>query len=56
MASEEADIVDIGVLYDGTWHTGIGMAIDILTGYVVDFEVVSNFCVVCEKEKTKEDN
>ena len=48
---------------DGTWHkgghtshTGIGVAIDINTGYVVGFEVVSNFCQVCEREKNMEDD
>ena len=48
---------------DSTWHncghtshTGIGVAIDILTGQVVDVEVVSNFCQVCECEKNMEDD
>ena len=62
-ARPEDAVVDICVSFDGTWHkrghtshTGIGVAIDILTGYVVDFEVVSNFCLVCEREKNMEDD
>ena len=62
-ARPEDDVVDICVSFDGTWHkrghtshTGIGVAIDILTGYVVDFEVVLNFCLVCEREKNMEDD
>ena len=48
------------VSYDGTWqkrghssHNGI--AIDILTGYVVDFEVLANLCIYYEKQKQKEE-
>ncbi|GFU14378.1 uncharacterized protein TNCV_3097831 [Trichonephila clavipes] len=43
-----AEIADLSVSFDGTWltrgHTsliGIGCVIDMLTGYVVDFEVMS---------------
>lgn len=50
----EKDILDICVSYDGTWqkrgHTslyGIGVVIDILTGLVVDFEILSKYCHDC---------
>ncbi|GFW71444.1 uncharacterized protein TNCV_3459701 [Trichonephila clavipes] len=43
-----AEIADLSVSFDGTWltrgHTsliGVGCVIDMLTGYVVDFEVMS---------------
>lgn len=48
------DIIDICVSFDGTWqkrgHTslyGIGIAIDIMTGLVVDFEIMSKYCPEC---------
>lgn len=54
LVPENSEFIDIAVSYDGTWHkrghtshSGIGVAIDILTGYVVDFEVMSNFCLTC---------
>ncbi|GFX54236.1 uncharacterized protein TNCV_2338701 [Trichonephila clavipes] len=47
-----AEITDLSVSFDGTWltrgHTsliGVGCVIDMLTGYVVDFEVMSKVCV-----------
>ena len=62
-ASSDDEKIDIAVSYDGTWqkrghtsHNGIGIAIDILTGYVVDFEVLSNLCIYCEKQKQIEDD
>ncbi|GFW44034.1 uncharacterized protein TNCV_997991 [Trichonephila clavipes] len=43
-----AEIADLSVSFDGTWLTrgqtsliGVGCVIDMLTGYVVDFEVIS---------------
>lgn len=51
----EDEIVDISVSFDGTWltrgHTsqiGIGCVIDIQTGYVVDFHVMSKYCRECD--------
>lgn len=50
------DIIDIGVSFDGTWHKrghsslyGIGSVIDILTGLVIDFTVMSKYCHDCTK-------
>ncbi|GBM55947.1 hypothetical protein AVEN_240559-1 [Araneus ventricosus] len=47
-SNDDNDIVDIGVSYDGSWLTtvhisniGIGRVIDLLTGFVIDFEVMS---------------
>ncbi|GBN51214.1 hypothetical protein AVEN_114572-1 [Araneus ventricosus] len=52
------DVVDIGVSYDGSWltrgHTsniGIGCVIDLLTGFVIDFEVMSKRCEECQQTK-----
>lgn len=52
---EDSDaIIDITVSYDGTWqkrgHTslyGIGAVIDIATGVVLDYEVLSKYCPEC---------
>ena len=52
---EDADaVINIGVSFDGTWqkrgftsHYGIGICIDILTGLVIDFEVLSSYCHAC---------
>ncbi|GFX89784.1 uncharacterized protein TNCV_2245841 [Trichonephila clavipes] len=47
-SKNDKDIVDIGVSYDGSWltkgHTsniGLGCVIDLLTGFVIDYEVMS---------------
>ncbi|GFT76875.1 uncharacterized protein TNCV_4931661 [Trichonephila clavipes] len=51
-------IIDIGVSYDGSWltrgHTsniGVGCVIDLLTGFVIDYEVMSKRCGECEQTK-----
>ena len=53
----------IDVSFDGTWHKrgftshyGVGVVIDVLTGYVIDFEVMSSYCHVCAVNVTKLDN
>lgn len=45
---------DICVSFDGTWHKrghtshyGVGAVIDVLTGLVVDYEVLSTYCQAC---------
>ncbi|GFX59663.1 uncharacterized protein TNCV_3754281 [Trichonephila clavipes] len=55
-----AEITDLSVSFDGTWltrgHTsliGVGFVIDMLTGYVVDFEVMSKVCRHCSVAKNK---
>lgn len=46
---------NIAVSYNGTWmtrghssHIGVGSVIELLSGYVLDFVVLSNFCLGCE--------
>ncbi|GFY05496.1 uncharacterized protein TNCV_218781 [Trichonephila clavipes] len=53
-----AEIADLSVSFDGTWltrgHTsliGEGCVIDMLTGYVVDFKVMSKVCRHCSVAK-----
>lgn len=53
------DVTDIGVSFDGSWLTrgfssliGIGCVIDILTGYVIDYEIMSKVCRHCEVAKS----
>ncbi|GFY13465.1 uncharacterized protein TNCV_1803361 [Trichonephila clavipes] len=48
------EIIDVSVSYDGTWqkrgHTsnlGLGIIIDILSGLVLDFEILSKYCHNC---------
>ncbi|GFX39420.1 uncharacterized protein TNCV_2667821 [Trichonephila clavipes] len=55
-----AEITDLSVSFDGTWltrgHTsliGVGCVI-MLTGYVVDFEVMSKVCRHCSVAKKTE--
>lgn len=55
---KDNDIVNISVSFDGTWLTrghssqiGVGCVIDLLTGYVVDYEVLSKRCTECEQAK-----
>ncbi|GFX97882.1 uncharacterized protein TNCV_4905331 [Trichonephila clavipes] len=55
-----AEITNLSVSFDGTWltrgHTsliGVGCVIDMLTGYVVDFEVMSKVCRHCSVTKNK---
>lgn len=51
-------ILNLGVSFDGTWHRrghsslyGIGCVIDILTGLVIDYIVLSKYCHMCEVSK-----
>lgn len=55
---DAAGILNVSVSYDGTWmkrgHTslyGIGIVVDVLTGLVVDYEIVSKYCHLCEVSK-----
>ncbi|KAJ4425367.1 hypothetical protein ANN_27982 [Periplaneta americana] len=55
----DSDVINIGVSYDGTWmkrgHTSKYVVIDILTGLVLDFEIMSKYCSTCEKTEKKMD-
>lgn len=46
---------NIAVCYDGTWmtrghssHIGVGAVVELFTGYVLDYVVLSNFCLGCK--------
>ena len=58
----EDGILDVVVTFDGTWqkrgrtsHNGVGVVIELLTGFVIDFECISNFCAECEKHKNDDE-
>ena len=47
-------MTNVTVSYDGTWHKrgftsnyGVGVAIDVQTGLVLDYEVLSTHCHAC---------
>ncbi|KAJ4446708.1 hypothetical protein ANN_13405 [Periplaneta americana] len=51
---EGKKIIDIAVSYDGSWHKRrhssaymVGCVVDILTGFVIDYEVLSKHCQCC---------
>lgn len=56
--------IDVGVGYDGTWmtrghksHIQAGFVIEMATGFVLDFDIISNYCKSCsvnKKKKSKE--
>ncbi|GFV78992.1 uncharacterized protein TNCV_4347511 [Trichonephila clavipes] len=57
-SKNDKDIVDIGVSYDRSWltsgHTsniGVGCVIDLLTGFVIEYAVMSKRCGECEQTK-----
>ena len=48
-------VLDIAVSFDGSWqkrghssHNGVASVIDLVTGFPVDFEVLSNYCNKCK--------
>ena len=48
------NVIDILSSYDGSWHKrgftsifGFGCVIDVLTGLVIDYEVLSKYCRMC---------
>ncbi|GFY36369.1 uncharacterized protein TNCV_3450721 [Trichonephila clavipes] len=52
-------IIDIYVTFDGTWLTRghssqirVVCVIDLLTGFVMDFEIMSKRCIECEHAKS----
>ena len=56
-----AGVVDITVSFDGTWHKrgftsnyGVGIVIDVSTGLVLDFEVLSKYCQACALHSNRE--
>ncbi|KAF8773823.1 hypothetical protein HNY73_016446 [Argiope bruennichi] len=52
------DVIDITVSYDWTWQKrghsslyGIGIIVDILTGLIIDYEIISKYCPECTTSK-----
>ncbi|KAL8606721.1 hypothetical protein ACOMHN_018755 [Nucella lapillus] len=53
-------VIDVTVSFDGKWHKrgftsnyGVGIVIDVMTGLVLDYEVLSKYCHACTlSEKT----
>ena len=57
---DDDGVIDMTVSYDGTWqkrgltsHHGVGVAIEVQTGLVVDYEVLSNYCHACALAENK---
>ena len=57
---ETDDVPWVDVSFDGSWHKrgftshhGIGVVADMLTGYILDYEVLCTYCHVCEMNKAK---
>lgn len=57
---DEAKPLDLTVSYDGSWHKrgftskyGVGCCIEMTTGLIIDFEVLSKYCRTCEIMKDK---
>lgn len=55
LPNNEDELTECGVTYDGSWPTrghkskhGFGAVIDIITGYIVDYDIASKYCAVCE--------
>ncbi|XP_070174254.1 uncharacterized protein [Littorina saxatilis] len=54
------ETIAITVLFDGTWQKrgftslyGVGVVIDVLTGLVVDFHVMSKYCHACKLQEAQ---
>ena len=55
---DENGILEVDVIYDGTWHTrghkslmGAGVIIEARTGLVIDYYTMCNSCTTCTKMK-----
>ena len=51
---DNVGVIYLTVSYDGTWqkrgftsHQGVGVIIEVQTGLVIDYEVLSNYCHAC---------
>ena len=58
--SGDQDIYDVTVSYDGTWHKrghtslyGVGCVIEVTTGLIVDYAVLSKYCHSCAIHEKK---
>ncbi|KAE8742809.1 hypothetical protein FOCC_FOCC011667 [Frankliniella occidentalis] len=57
---EDQPLLELTISIDGSWHRrghtslyGFVAAIDVLTGLVVDFEILSKFCLMCSLAATQ---
>lgn len=57
--TDNSKLIELTVSYDGSWQKrgftskyGIGCCIEVVTGLVVGFEILSKFCAICERKKT----
>ena len=53
-------LLEVVVSFDGSWmtrghrsHIGVGFVIDIHNGFILDLEVLCNFCQLCSKKEKK---
>ena len=60
VTTKEPEMLDISVSFDGTWMTrghtsmyGVGCVIDLLTGFVLDYTVMSKYCYRCTLAKNR---
>lgn len=58
--NDDNTILDITVSYDRSWQKrgftskyGIGCCIEVITGLVIDFEILSKYCKRCQLQKAK---
>lgn len=54
----DENILDVSVSFDGTWQKrgftslyGVGVCIEVMTGLIIDFHVLSKYCHACELHK-----
>lgn len=59
-SSDSSEYLDLSVSFDGTWHKrgftsnyGVGIVIELYTGLVVDFCVMSKYCHTCAITKSE---
>ena len=60
---DDNGILNIAVSFDGSWqkrgytsHNGLGAVVDLMTGHLIDCEVLSNFCFKCKAAEDYEEN
>ena len=59
----EDGILDVDVSFDCTWmkrghrsHAGLGFAVEVNTGIVVDLDVLYNFCYICSNKRPQKEH
>ena len=59
-SDDDTPIIDLTVSYDGSWHKrgftlkyGVGCCIQVTTGLIIDFELLSKICSLCATMKEK---